>query len=175
MLETLAWTFFKIGVLGFGGGPGSIGVIQQLTEQAGLIKPNVFADQLAIGSALPGPLATKLAASIGYQNAGWLGAGVAVLATLLPSALAMTLLFTWLSAHQDVPLVKGILLAGKPIALAMVALAFLQLLPGSLTTWVPIVLFFATVVLVRFFAVPVVPVIVGGLIVGVLSQYHLLP
>jgi len=172
MLETLAWTFFKIGILGFGGGPGSIGVIQQLSEQAGLVDGGTFADQLAVGSTLPGPLATKLAAVIGYQNAGWAGAVVSVVAVVLPSALVMTLLLTWLLTHRDIPVVKGILLAGKPIALAMVALAFLQLVPGTFTTWIPALLFVATVVLVRFFGVPVVPVIVGGLALGVLSAYR---
>lgn len=169
MILKLVWVFLKVGVLGFGGGPGSVGIIQQLTVSEGLVTASRFADDLAVGSALPGPLATKLAAAIGFEKAGWLGAVLATLAVVLPSALAMVLLVGWLLAHKEVPWVKGLLMAGKPVALAMLALAIWDLFPGTFQGILPVVLFGATVILVRL-GLPVAPVILGALLVGVISQ-----
>jgi chromate transporter len=58
----LFWGFFQVGVLGFGGGPGSVGIIQAVTvESYRWLTPDEFAQVLAVGNSLPGPLATKMA------------------------------------------------------------------------------------------------------------------
>ena len=51
-----------------------------------------FMDVLAIGNALPGPIATKLSVAVGFNVAGALGAVVATLGIVMPSVIMLVLL-----------------------------------------------------------------------------------
>lgn len=44
-----------------------------------------FSEMLAVGNALPGLIATKMAGFIGYQEGGILGSIIALFATVAPS------------------------------------------------------------------------------------------
>lgn len=65
-----------------------------------------FSEVLALGNALPGPIATKMAGYIGYQQAGIPGAVVALFATVAPSLLLMIALLGLLLKFKDSPQVK---------------------------------------------------------------------
>lgn len=80
-----------------------------------------FAKQLAIGNTLPGPIATKLAGSIGYQIGGVVGMLNALLATVLPSALLMIVLLASLAKFRDVGWVNGMTNGVVPIVGVMMA------------------------------------------------------
>lgn len=85
--------FFIPGVLGYGGGPASIPLVEQeVVQNYGWMDSQEFAEVLALGNALPGPIATKMAGFIGYEVGGAGGAAVAVAATVLPSLLLMIFL-----------------------------------------------------------------------------------
>ncbi|MDR1961901.1 MAG: chromate transporter, partial [Gracilibacteraceae bacterium] len=77
--------FLRASNLGFGGGPAVIPLIQAECERFGWLDAAQFSDAIAAGNALPGPIATKMAAYIGYKIAAWPGALVSVTATILPS------------------------------------------------------------------------------------------
>ena len=80
-----------------------------------------FGKQLAIGNTLPGPIATKLAGSIGYKIGGWVGMLNALLATVLPSAILMIVLLASLSKFRDVGWVNGMTKGVVPIVGVMMA------------------------------------------------------
>ncbi|MCG1009858.1 chromate transporter [Salinicoccus sp. ID82-1] len=85
--------FFIPGVLGYGGGPASIPLVEQeVVQNYGWMTSQEFAEVLALGNALPGPIATKMAGFIGFEVGGVLGATVAVTATVMPSLLLMVFL-----------------------------------------------------------------------------------
>lgn len=85
--------FFIPGVLGYGGGPSSIPLVEQeVVQNYGWMNSQEFAEVLALGNALPGPIATKMAGFIGFEVGGVLGSVVAVSATVLPSLLLMVFL-----------------------------------------------------------------------------------
>ena len=82
--------FFIPGIIGYGGGPASIPLIEnEVVDTYGWMTTAEFSDTLALGNALPGPIATKIAAYIGYNQAGVLGAGVALFAIIGPSLILM--------------------------------------------------------------------------------------
>ena len=74
--------FFRIGILGFGGGPTMIPLVHaECVKKYGWITDDEFSDVLAMGNALPGPIATKMASYIGYKVKGLIGASIAIMAT----------------------------------------------------------------------------------------------
>lgn len=80
----LFMAFFVSNILGYGGGPASIPLIQkEVVDRYHWLTVKEFSEMLAIGNALPGPIATKMAGFIGYQQAGILGSVIALLQRLL--------------------------------------------------------------------------------------------
>ena len=106
--KELFLAFFRVGVLGYGGGPSSIPLVHvEAVRKYQWMTTEEFTDILAIGNTLPGPIATKMAGYIGHSIAGILGAINAVLATIMPSIILMIVLLTSLAAVKDQPWVQG--------------------------------------------------------------------
>lgn len=119
----LFWAFFKVGILGYGGGPSSIPLVhQEVVTNYKWMDNDEFGDVLAIGNTLPGPIATKMAGYIGYRVAGWPGVVNAVFSTILPSIAAMILLLFSLSSFQDQAWVAGMTSAIVPVVGVMLAI-----------------------------------------------------
>ena len=84
------WVFFITNILGYGGGPATIPLIQkEVVEHYKWMTPQEFNEALAMGNALPGPIATKMAGYIGFQEGGYLGSFLAVFASVAPSLILM--------------------------------------------------------------------------------------
>ncbi|MCH1625169.1 chromate transporter [Ferdinandcohnia quinoae] len=99
--------FFLPGILGYGGGPASIPLVEnEVVHTYHWLSVQEFSEVLALGNALPGPIATKMAGYIGYQQAGILGASVAIFATVAPSLILMIGLLSILYKFKDSPKVK---------------------------------------------------------------------
>jgi chromate transporter len=119
----LFWGFFVANVLGYGGGPSSIPLMQdQIVNHYHWLTNEQFADVLAVGNALPGPIATKIAAFVGYQVAGWPGLIIATVATVAPSAVALIALLSLLNRFRQSQAVKGMTLLIQPVIAVMMIL-----------------------------------------------------
>lgn len=160
----LFWGFFKVGILGYGGGPGSISLIQVVTVDGNHWMTNSqFAEMLAIGNALPGPIATKLAVSIGYQVAGPVGAVSALLGVVLPSIILMLSLYHVLLAYKSNPYVAGMIRGVRPIVIVLLVLLIMDLIPGTFPKTrfaIPAIFFIIGFVAMRWLKVPASWVIV---------------
>lgn len=119
---SLSAAFLRVGVFGYGGGPSMIPLVHKETvEKYEWMDDTEFSDLLALANALPGPIATKMAGYIGHRVAGPIGMVNAVLATILPTILAMILLLTSLSAISHRPWVKGMTNGVMPVVGVMLA------------------------------------------------------
>lgn len=108
--------FFLPGILGYGGGPASIPLVEhEVVDRYGWLSVEEFSEVLALGNALPGPIATKMAGYIGYQEGGILGAVVAVFATVGPSLILMIALLGLLMKYKESPRVKRMTTFIRPI------------------------------------------------------------
>ena len=77
---------------------------------------------LALGNSLPGPIATKIAAYVGYDVYGWPGFLVALAGTIIPSAVALIYLLKILRKYKQSPIVKGMSLLVQPVIAIMMLL-----------------------------------------------------
>ncbi|MFD2639151.1 chromate transporter [Piscibacillus salipiscarius] len=118
--------FLIPGILGYGGGPASIPLIEhEVVKNYEFLTTTEFGEILALGNALPGPIATKLAGYIGYHVAGTPGAIVALIATIVPSLVAMILLLGLIMKFKDSPKVKKMTSLIRPtIGILLFVLAF---------------------------------------------------
>ncbi len=118
--------FFRSGMLGYGGGPSSIPLVyKEVVETFKWMDDEEFADVLALGNALPGPINTKMAGYIGYRVAGKIGMLNAILSSILPTIILMIILLTSLSAFKDQPWVAGMSRGVVPVvAMMMITLTW---------------------------------------------------
>ncbi|AHV96280.1 chromate transporter [Paenibacillus sp. 7124] len=118
--------FFIANLLGYGGGPSSIPLMyEEIVPHYHWLSDGEFSNMLALGNALPGPIATKVAAYVGFEIYGWIGVIVALLATVLPSAAALIVLLRVLQKYRQSNVVKGMTLLVQPvIAIMMVVLTW---------------------------------------------------
>ncbi|TGE33548.1 chromate transporter [Desulfosporosinus sp. Sb-LF] len=114
--------FTRASNLGFGGGPAVVPLIKaEAVDRYKWLDNEEFADALAIGNALPGPIATKMAAYIGYKEAGWLGALAALIGTVAPTVIIVVLLGSLIMKYSNSPELKAMLEAVRPVVVVLVA------------------------------------------------------
>ncbi|WP_026375237.1 chromate efflux transporter [Aestuariibacter salexigens] len=100
-LEVLV-VFFLLGLTSFGGPVAHIGYFRHaLVEKRRWISEHDFTQLLALCQFLPGPASSQLGFLLGYQRAGWWGAGCAFVAFTLPSALVLAVFAYWLSSNSS--------------------------------------------------------------------------
>lgn len=127
--------FFIPGILGYGGGPASIPLVEaEVVDRYGWMTTQEFGEVLAIGNALPGPIATKMAGYIGYTEGGLLGAAIALLAAVGPSLVLMIGLMFTLLKYKDSPQVKNITKLIRPVIAVLLGVMALQFFTESAET-----------------------------------------
>lgn len=166
--------FFRSGILGFGGGPAAIPLVHK--EVVGNFKwmtDDEFADVLSIGNTLPGPIATKMAGYIGYRVGGWLGMLNALIATILPTVVALIILLTVLRQYKDIGFIQGMTNGVVPIVGVMMAVLTWDFLKKSKKALDWKVGF--TILIVSFVAIILLDVNAGIIIGGLLVLALVLP
>lgn len=112
--------FFIANLLGYGGGPASIPLMyDQIVTHYHWLNNAEFSQMLALSNSLPGPISTNIATYVGYQTFGWWGIIVALIATIVPSTVALILLLKVLQKHRQSLVVKGMTLLVQPVIAIM--------------------------------------------------------
>lgn len=128
----LFWAFFVSNILGYGGGPPSIPLIQnEVVNHYHWLSVKEFGEILAVANALPSPIATKLAGYVGYEVAGVSGAVVALLATVAPTAIAMILLMGFMNLFRSAPQVKAMTQSVRPIVTVLLGTMTFEFFIGA--------------------------------------------
>ena len=115
MLLQIFWLFTRVALLSWGGGPASLALMQRETVAAGWVTPDEFADSVAIGNSLPGPIAPQVSAFVGYKLAGIWGAVAGAAGTVIPTTLLMLLAIAYFYKIKDSAALKAMLTAVRPV------------------------------------------------------------
>lgn len=119
-LWLLFLSFLKVGLLGYGGGPASIPLVQkEVVDLQGWMTETEFADSLAMGNALPGPIAVKMSVYVGYRVAGLPGAVLALLGMTGPGIVLMALFSLVYLKVKDHPKVMAALKGARPAVVGL--------------------------------------------------------
>jgi chromate transporter len=119
LLWRILLVFTRVAVFSWGGGPASLALMQRETTAQGWVTPAEFADAVAVGNALPGPIAPQVSAYIGYKLAGVAGAVAAATGTVLPTTLLMLVMVAFFFGIKDSPNVKAMLAAVRPVVVGL--------------------------------------------------------
>ncbi|WP_277351712.1 chromate transporter [Paenibacillus aquistagni] len=119
----ITMAMLRTGVLGYGGGPSVIPLIQhEAVQRYKWMDEEEFGDVLALAKALPGPIATKMAGYLGYRLCGYLGATAAIIAHILPSAVAMITLMSIVHILSHSVIIQGMIQGVAPVIAVMIGL-----------------------------------------------------
>lgn len=134
----LFYTFFKIGLFGFGGGYAMLSMIQgEVVTRHEWLTPQEFTDIVAISQMTPGPIGINSATYVGYSTiidagyAPWmgvLGSATATFAVILPSFILMLLISRFFLKFQKHPVVIAIFSGLRPAVVGLLAAAALCLM-----------------------------------------------
>ncbi|MFC0271968.1 chromate transporter [Metabacillus herbersteinensis] len=166
--------FFRVGMLGYGGGPSSIPLVhKEVVNKYKWMNDDEFADVLALANTLPGPIATKMSGYIGYRVAGVVGMINATLATIVPTILLMIILLTSIASIKDLAWVQGMTKAVVPVVGVMLAVLTWDFIKKSQTSlgWVKAVLLFGlSYLFIELLGLHPAFLIVGLLVVAILQK-----
>ena len=183
----LFWTFFQIGLFGFGGGYAMLSMIQgEVVGHFHWMTTSQFTDIVAISQMTPGPIGINAATYVGYSSVtgagfgqGWgiLGSFIATSAIILPSFILMLLISRFLMAYKNHPTVEQVFSGLRPTVVGLLAAASLCLMtPENFSSpsqcpwqfWLSVLIFFFALVSVTVYKMSPIRVILLCAVAGLL-------
>lgn len=126
----LFYTFFKIGLFGFGGGYAMLSMIQgEVVTRYDWVSTQEFTDIVAISQSTPGPIGINAATYVGFTATGsiW-GSVIATFAVVLPSFILMLTISKFFLKYQKHPAVEAVFSGLRPAVVGLLASATLVLM-----------------------------------------------
>ena len=186
----LFYTFFIIGLFGFGGGYGMLSLIQTETVvNHAWLSSAEFTNIVAVSQMTPGPIGINSATYCGYtavHNAGFgnamaiLGSVTATFALILPSLILMILISRLFMKYMHTAVVESIFSGLRPAVVGLLAAATLLLMTAeNFSTpkenlWqfsISIALFVATFVGTRYLKINPIRMICWAAFAGLMLLY----
>lgn len=137
----LFYTFFKIGLFGFGGGYAMISMIQgEVVTRYQWLTTSEFTDIIALSQMTPGPIGINSATYVGYTaivNAGYshaigvIGSVIATVSVVLPSFILMIFISRFFLKYQKHPAVESVFRGLRPGVVGLLAAVALVLMNGE--------------------------------------------
>jgi chromate transporter len=189
----LLWQIFvlftRVAMFSWGGGPASLALMQRetttatwtpagQTESVPWITSDEFADAVALGNAIPGPIAPQVSAYVGYKLAGVPGAISAAVGTVIPTTLLMLILIVVFFGIKNSVAVKAMLQAVRPVVVGLLLWTAYDMAisvfgakklgwgPALAQGWDKLLFVVATFVLLTFTKVNPAIIILGTAILG---------
>lgn len=122
----LFFVFFRIGLIGFGGGYAIMSIVMQESEKLG-VSVQQFADLTALHLVIPGPIAINAATFAGYQNSGFWGSLSATLGISAPCFIIVLTVMYFLEKFKKSKIVEGLFYGVRPAAIGLIAAAALTI------------------------------------------------
>lgn len=121
IIWNLFYTFFRIGIIGFGGGMAILPLIYQSVLTFSDMAPEEFANLFAISQATPGPIAVNAATFVGFKVAGIAGSAAATIGVATPSFILIALVVKFMSKYRDNKIMDGAFKGIRPVTVGMIA------------------------------------------------------
>lgn len=177
LLVQLFVTFFKIGLLTFGGGYAMIPIIQrEVVEKKKWMNGNDILDILAISESTPGPIAINSATYVGFHVMGFWGSFFATLGLIIPSFSIIFVISLFYEKFMTWTVINAAFKGLKVGVIILLVMAVFKLSKSVKKDLFSIILFCITLIgmlVITFFQIKIPSVsiifIVMGLIVGIIA------
>ncbi|MBP3334112.1 MAG: chromate transporter [Clostridia bacterium] len=114
-------TFFKIGIVSFGGGYAMLALMRDEIMARGWLGDEMIKNFIGIAESTPGPISVNMSTFVGSSQAGFLGAVCATLGLVLPSFIIILIIATLLKSLMKNAYVNGALDGAQPVAVGLIA------------------------------------------------------
>ena len=163
-LITLFTSFFKIGIMTFGGGYAMLPVIQrEIVDSRGWASDEELMNYYAIGQCTPGLIGINTATFIGEKRKGIPGGIIATLGFATPSLVIITFIAAVLENFSHYAAVQNAFAGIRACVCILIANAILKLRKNSVVDRITLCIFSAVLLLTLFTsASPAVLVIISG-------------
>ena len=95
-------SFFKIGLVTFGGGLAMLPILKRdLVDSKGWLTEDEILDYFAIGQSTPGVIAVNVATFVGYKRAGMIGSIFSTSGIVFPSLIIISLIAAFVSNFNE--------------------------------------------------------------------------
>ena len=166
--------FFRIGAFTFGGGYAMVPLIQkEIVEGKGWATDDDILEIIAIAESTPGPIAINTATFVGYRVAGFWGSAAATFGTVLPSFVIILIISSILREFQSFKAVQYAFNGIRAGVLAMILKALWNMYKKVPKGAVSYIVIAASFILTAFLDVPVLAVIIGCAVFGLLTSFYI--
>lgn len=164
-------TFFKIGVLTFGGGLTMLPMLRrEVIEHHHWLDEDELLDVYAISQCTPGVIAVNTATYIGFKEKGILGGVLATLGMITPSLIIITLVASVLQQFMENPILLHALAGVRIIVSALMVNTVFTMAKKGIKDGIGLFIFLFSFLLATFSPIPPVALIIGGGVIGFLSN-----
>lgn len=172
LLIQLFLTFFKLGLLSFGGGYAIIPLLQiEAVERKKWLTKEELLDTMAISQTFPGAIMVNSSTMLGYKVCGLPGSIVATAASLIPTFILILVITMFFWGHTENIYVKkaftGILLGVS----SLIMYSITKMWKSSVGNYFDVLLVVLSSAALILFKVNAVFVILGALAVGFIYNY----
>lgn len=171
ILIQLALLFLRVGAVTFGGGFVMIPLIEQeVVYTNGWLNHQQFADGMALGQIMPGPVIIT-AAFVGYYVAGIAGAIVATICAFLPSFLMVAVAGNYLQRLRSTPQLAAFLQGVLPAVVGMIAVAIVTLARSGIHSWAGALIAAASAAVLMRWRISPILVLLAAALLGLALQF----
>lgn len=170
-LFELYGTFFKIGILTFGGGLTMLPMLKyEIAEKKKWTTEDELLDCYAIGQCTPGIIAVNTATYVGYKKAGVSGGIWATLGMISPSLVIITIVAAFMKQFMDNVWLQHALMGIRGVVCALMLNTVLILARKSLVSPSCYIICIAAFIPAMFTKFPTVCIILLAALSGILIQ-----
>ena len=165
---------FQLSAFTFGGGFVIVPLMRKkFVEELGWIEEQEMMDFTAIAQSSPGPIAVNAAILVGYHVAGFPGALLTILGTILPPLMVISVISMFYQAFRDNAIVNMVM-AGMLAGVAAVICDVVFTMARSIfkeRRLLPVVMLAVAFVAVRYFSVNIILIILLSGVVGAVDTW----
>lgn len=171
LLLELYTSFFKIGILTFGGGLAMLPMLnRELVENRKWITEEEILDMYAIGQCTPGIIAVNTATFVGYKKKGITGSIASTLGMVSPSIIIICLIASVLKQYIDLPIVQHAFAGIRVAVCAMMIQTVITMAKKGIKDKLGIFLFLAGFLIASFTPVPLAVIVLASACIGILAK-----
>ena len=162
-LVSLYTTFFKIGIVTFGGGLTMLPILERvLVDEKKWVTSDEILDWYSIAQTTPGIIAVNVSTFVGHKRAGTVGGIVSTLGMISPSLVIITLIAKFIANFEQIIWVQKAMKGINAAVAALLAYAVLGLCKKNLKSVISVLLFVASFVALRFLHLHTVAIVLAA-------------
>lgn len=164
-------SFFKVGVLTFGGGYAMLPMLEReiMTKRSWATQEELL-DYYAIGQCTPGVIAVNTATFIGCKLKGVRGSLVSTLGLIAPSLIIITLIAALLKNFADYPIIQHALAGVRVAVVVLVVYSVIKLFKSAVKDILGWIIFLLSFFCTAFLNISPIWIVIISLACGIISQ-----